>query len=493
MFAGTAAALTGIALVVAPAAPARADTVRQMSWHLRALHIDQVHKITTGKGVVVGLVDSGVEATHPDLRGQVLKGAGFGEAAGPEGGLVDSNGHGTGMAGTIVAKGGGVNHALGIAPGAKILPARVKNRGEFSGAADDTVAGIRWVADHGAKVINISLAADRDPTQKEREAIAYALAKDIVVVAGAGNRPLGQQHVGTPAKIPGVIAVGATDSAGQLWSGSVTGPELAITAPGVNIITTGSKLAGSKTGYVGGVGTSEATAIVSGAAALVRAKFPALKAPDVINRLLVTADDAGPAGRDEQYGFGKLDILRALTAQVPGVTANPLGSPLAGASATPAAGAAGDEARPETLTSSAIGGLVLIGAVLLAFVVAVVLLLVAHRRRRRRLALLGPAGPAGFPPGPAGFPGAAPGWYPPGQPAGYQPAAPAGYQSAPPAGYPPAGSYPSAGYPPPGYPPPGYPQPGGHPPAAYPPGGYPPGAQPPPGTPTPPAAPPATD
>lgn len=455
VLAATAAAATGVLVAVAPAVPAQADTVRQMSWHLRALRIDQVHKITKGNGVVVAVVDSGVEATHPDLRGQVLKGAAFGAAA-ASGPTADADGHGTGMAGSIAAKGGGENHALGIAPGAKILPVKVFTKRSFSTQSEDVVVdGIRWAADHGAQVINISLCIGSDPTQGVRDAVAYALSKDAVVVAGSGNRPAGNQDVCSPADIPGVIAVGATDRSGRLWSGSVTGPALALTAPGVEIVGLGSRLSGNTSGYASGTGTSEATAIVSGAAALVRAKFPDLKAPDVINRLLVTADDAGPSGRDEQYGFGRLDILGALTAQVPGVAANPLGGPEASPSARRAVAADDDTSGPP------IAGLALLGTLVLGIPVLIIMVGVAARRRQRRLAAAGPAYPGGFPPPPGG-------WHPSGPP-GYPPAPANGYP--PPAGYPPQAPYPA---PPPGYPAGG--QPGPYPAAGQ--SGYPAGGQP---------------
>jgi type VII secretion-associated serine protease mycosin len=486
VLAATAAAATGVLVAVAPVVPAQADTIRQMSWHLRALRIDQVHKITKGNGVVVAVVDSGVEATHPDLRGQVLRGAAFGAAA-ASGPTADADGHGTGMAGSIAAKGGGENHALGIAPGAKILPVKVFTKRSFSTQSEDVVVdGIRWAADHGAQVINISLCIGSEPTQGVRDAVAYALSKDAVVVAGSGNRPAGNQDVCSPADIPGVIAVGATDRSGRLWSGSVTGPALALTAPGVEIIGLGSRLSGNTSGYASGTGTSEATALVSGAAALIRARYPNLKAPDVINRLIATADDAGPSGRDEQYGFGRLDILGALTAQVPGVATNPLGGPAASPSPTRAVAADDDTSGPP------VAGLALLGTLVLGIPILIIMVGVAARRRQRRLATAGPAYPGGFPPPPGGWRPTGPPGYPPGPANGYPP--PAGGQPAP---YPAAGQpgYPAGGQPGP-YPPapqPGYPaapQPGQHPPGSPPTtGAHPPGSPPTTGA-RPPAGPP---
>lgn len=474
LLAGAVVVLAGFAGAVVAPAPARAETVRAAQWHLRALDIASVHKITRGSGVLVAVVDTGIEATHPDLKGQVRAGTGIGAGAGPAGGLADIDNHGTSMAGIIAARGGGANSVLGIAPGAKVFPVRVVAKGRVS--ARDLADGIRWAADHGAKVINVSIADSREESLfYEDEAIAYALAKDAVVVAGAGNRPDGHDVVGVPARIPGVLAVGGTTRSGQLWSGSVTGPQVALTAPCEDIVGPGSKRAGSKSGFVTGTGTSAATAIVSGAAALIRAKYPDLKAPDVINRLIATADDAGPAGRDDKFGFGKLNIKRALTAKVPPVQANPLGVP-GGASATPAQLAAGDE-ESGTLTRDALIGLIIIGVIVIGIPVALVVLLIVlvRRSRRRRPPPPWPGIPAGWSPppqpGPAGGwshpqPGTPAGWPPPppaGAPGAWQPppqpGTPARWQPQPPPG--PAGEWPpqsppeaSANWPPPPPPPP---------------------------------------
>lgn len=447
LLAGTVAALVGLAGAVVAAAPAHAETVREAQWHLRELDIAAVHRITKGAGVLVAVVDTGVEASHPDLKGQVNGGTGIGKGAGPAGGSVDVDGHGTHMAGIIAARGGGANNALGIAPAAKILPVRISTKGPAS--ARDLADGIRWAADQGAKVINVSLADDRENVLRyETEAVAYALAKDAVVVAGAGNRPEGHRIVGVPARIPGVVAVGATTRSGRLWSGSLTGPEVAITAPGEDIVATGSKQAGSKSGYVTGTGTSSATAVVSGAVALIRAKFPELKAPDVINRLITTADDAGPDGRDEEFGFGTLNIRRALTADVPPVKANPLGVP-DGASPAPSrdSTAAGEDTNK--LTGKVVMGLVILGLVVLGLPLLLIVLLVVALRRRRRRRRAALAGVGGMPPSDGSYP--AGGWPPP--PHQHPPG---GWPATPTAG-PPHGGYPSQPYPYPGSSTPGQP------------------------------------
>jgi len=449
----------GLAMLL-PGGVAHADTVRQGQWYLAELKIDQVHEITTGRGVTVGLIDTGVETSHPDLRGRISVGPRFDSSISSPS-STDTDGHGTAMAGIIAGKGGGENDALGIAPDAKVLSVQGAGEGRSNVA---NRAAIVWAVDHGVKVLNLSFASPRI-TDDMRQAVAYALRKDVVVVAGVGNTGSGQTEVGSPASIPGVIAVSGTSRGGGFWNGSTSGPQTVLSAPGDGIVSTASRAAGSKTGFGSGFGTSGSTAIVSGAAALVRAKYPNLKAPDVINRLIRTADDAGPAGRDPEYGFGRLDILRAVTADVPHVSANPLGASTTGGSAT-ANPQAEDLATPSPLTGKAIGGFVILGLGCLAVIFVPIYLLVAARRRKRAQRA-GPVGAQGNQPA---------GQYPPG--------------AYPPGAFPPPGAYPQAG----GYPPGPHPPAGGYPPetyaagtqspgAAYPPadgspGGYPPGPPP---------------
>jgi subtilisin family serine protease len=138
-----------------------------------------------------------------------------------------------------------------------------------------------------------------------------------------GNRP-DVNGVRYPAAYPGVIAAAGVDRKGNHAELSVNGPEVVLAAPAVEITSTG------RNGrYRVGTGTSDATAIIAGAAALVRAKYPSLSAAEVVHRLTATADDRGPPGRDEQYGFGVLNLVRALTADVPPLSPTPSAPPTA--------------------------------------------------------------------------------------------------------------------------------------------------------------------
>ena len=166
-----------------------------------------------------------------------------------------------------------------------------------------------------------------------------------MVVAAIGNVNDKNKSPRYPAAYPGVLAVGGIDRNGRRAEFSVTGPEVMIMAPAVDIT---SPAPGG--GYTVSKGTSDATAIVSGAAALVRARFPELSAPEVIRRLTLTADDAGPPGRDVEYGFGILNIVRALTEELP---------PPENTAAPPPPAQAGDAGTTVSSGLAAVGILVL--------------------------------------------------------------------------------------------------------------------------------------
>ncbi|MFG3582354.1 type VII secretion-associated serine protease mycosin [Micromonospora chersina] len=442
-----AAGLLAGLMVLGVAQPAAAAPRRAEQWYLDELRIDQVHRLSTGRGVTVAVVDSGVDATHPELAGQVLPGRRSYGAAGD--GRSDVDGHGTHMAGIIAAKNAGSDGVTGVAPGVRILPIKTKpGDGEISEAA--SAQGIRMAVDGGAKVINLSYGAVGAASADEESAIKYALDRDVVVVAAAGNTAKGEVDVTSPANVRGVIAVTGTTRGGRFWSGSAQGPEAVVAAPGDAIYN-----AGPDRGYGWGDGTSDATAIVSGVAALIRSKYPDLSAPNVINRIIRTARDAGPPGRDPQYGFGRIDALAALTAKVPAVSANPLLEPAAASPAPPQAAEDddfdvtehGDRGGPTDQQVMVIG----IGiAVALVVLVALVVFLIWNRRRYRREAaraaavpdeLLdrGTGGGYGTPPVPAGY------HAPPGAPGGQVP--PGANPYAPPPGHvpPPPGSYPPPG------------------------------------------------
>jgi subtilisin family serine protease len=177
--------------------------------------------------------------------------------------------------------------------------------------------GLRWAVDHGARVVNMSLGGS-DSSDALSEAVRYAMAHDVVVIACTGNVTAGEPAgVWYPARESGVIAVAGLAGT-NLWKGSLTGPPTILTAPAVDM------LGARPGGYWRVEGTSFAAPLVAAAAALIRSRWPALSADNVINRLIRTAHDLGTAGRDDVYGFGEVDPLAALTAPVPPVSVNPL-------------------------------------------------------------------------------------------------------------------------------------------------------------------------
>jgi subtilisin family serine protease len=188
---------------------------------------------------------------------------------------------------------------------------------------DQIPEAVRWAVDNGAKVINISLGSTTPQwPQSWDAAFLYAEQKDVVIVAAAGNRVGGNLQVGAPATIPGVLTVAGLDRKGAASvDASSQGISIGVAAPAENLL--GGLPGGS---YAEWAGTSGSTPIVAGVAALIRSKWPAMTAKQVINRIVSTAKDAGAPGKDPLYGFGVLNAEAALKDDVPEVSANPLGT-----------------------------------------------------------------------------------------------------------------------------------------------------------------------
>ncbi|MCX5608899.1 type VII secretion-associated serine protease mycosin [Streptomyces sp. NBC_00047] len=314
---GAAALAAAAVLTAVTAAPAAADTIRDRQWGLLALRAEEAWGTTRGDGVTVAVLDTGVDDSHPDLAGRVLEGhdligmgAGRGDRAWAR--------HGTAMASIIAGHGHGSGQGvLGIAPQAKILPIRVileegdpgraQARDSKGGALAD---GIRWAADHGADVINLSLGDDSDSAHHEAgedEAVQYALTKGVVVVASAGNGGESGDRVSYPAAYPGVIAVTAVDRRGKKAKFSTRNWYATVSAPGVDVV-----IADPDRSYYEGWGTSAAAAFVSGAAALVKAAHPDLSPAQIKKLLEDTASDSPAGGRDDARGHGMVDPAAAL-------------------------------------------------------------------------------------------------------------------------------------------------------------------------------------
>ncbi|MFJ8077848.1 type VII secretion-associated serine protease mycosin [Streptomyces sp. NPDC096176] len=315
------AVLAAAAFALLPATPAHGDAIRAQQWGLDAMHTEQAWQTTKGEGITVAVLDTGVDDQHPDLEGSVLPGKDF-IGFGAERGDRAWARHGTAMAGIVAAHGhgpGGDSGVIGIAPEAKILPVRVilegsdKARDKARKSRGTALAqGIRWAADQGADVINLSLGDDSEsahPEAGEDAAVQYALSKGSVVVASAGNGGEKGDRVSYPAAYPGVIAVTAVDRWGTHASFSTRRWYATVSAPGVNIV-----IADPDRRYYDGWGTSAAAAFVSGAVALVRSAHPGLTPAQIKKLLMDTAREAPKGGRDDSKGYGLVDPAAAITA-----------------------------------------------------------------------------------------------------------------------------------------------------------------------------------
>lgn len=362
-----------VAALMLGAVPAHADEMRDNEYWLDSLGITAAQKVTKGKGVKVAVIDTGIDNTHPDLRGAVVGGidmSGSGGASGNKPIGVMSE-HGTLVATLLAGRGnnteeieriksenqrsksaweqakktaeeeekdvpeepeyekvpaltGGSGGVLGVAPEAELLSVSLW-MGEGNPAEipveEQIPKAVRWAVDAGATVINMSLGST-SPSWPESwdDAFKYAEDHDVVIVAAAGNRSGGMNQVGAPATIPGVLTIAGVDESGKASKDSSTeGISIGVAAPAEKLV---GGLPGG--GYARWSGTSGAAPIVAGVAALIRSEYPDMKAPQVINRILQTAKDTGAAGVDNLYGYGILNADKAVTAQVPVAKTNPM-------------------------------------------------------------------------------------------------------------------------------------------------------------------------
>lgn len=269
--------------------------------------------LTTGSaGTTIAIVDSGIDAGHPEFSGRLASGYDFiDNDSNPR----DNCGHGTHVSGIAAATGNNTRGIAGINWGARIMPVRVLSyqSGSCTGDLSGVAAGIIWAADHGADVINLSLGVST-PSMLLENATYYAYSRGVAIVAAAGNS--GAAGLTYPARYPWVLSVGSTNNLDERNTNSSTGAELDLMAPGSNILSTlpTYTLPGSNRNYGTLSGTSMAAPHAAAAAAMLLGWDPArfdhpLK---VYEALTATALDLGAAGRDNQTGFGLLDIRAAL-------------------------------------------------------------------------------------------------------------------------------------------------------------------------------------
>ncbi|GIJ08266.1 type VII secretion-associated serine protease mycosin [Micromonospora andamanensis] len=291
-----------------PSPPAPARPVSASPWPQQRYAPERLTGLATGAGVTVAVVDSGVDRRHPQLAGRVLAGTDLLDAGGD--GRLDCVGHGTGVASIIAAAPRDGTSFRGLAPQARILPVRVSEQQIVDGrgtgrtaAPEDLGRAVRWAVDRGVAVVNLSVVLYTDhPTV--RAAVAYAVSRDVVVVAAAGNLSGGGAPRPYPASYEGVIGVGAIGADGVPADFSLPGSHVDLLAPGAGVL-----VAAPGQGHRSADGTSYAAPFVAATAALLRQYHPDLSAVQVARRIIATADPAPGSG----HGAGVLNPYRAVT------------------------------------------------------------------------------------------------------------------------------------------------------------------------------------
>jgi thermitase len=268
-------------------------------------------------GAKVGIVDTGIRATHEDLAGKITNCArSIGLVPGATGGSIregscaDDNGHGTHVAGTVAARANNHKGVTGVAFDSQLAICRALSGPLGSGTTADVANCITWVHDKGARVISMSLGGGGSTTL--RQAVNYAWqgggVNGSVLVAAAGND--GDATLNYPAAYGNVVSVAATDNRDRRASFSNANRDVQVAAPGVDVL---SSYDSSNTSYTRLSGTSMATPHVSGVAAVIRTTHPGLTAAGTVARLSAATDDLGPPGRDPSFGFGRVNLFKAAT------------------------------------------------------------------------------------------------------------------------------------------------------------------------------------
>ncbi|QIB43211.1 S8 family serine peptidase [Streptomyces aureoverticillatus] len=295
----TGSAVSVLALLSVGLAPsAVADDVQSKQWYLDAMGAEELWNVSTGEGIKVAVVDSGVSET-PSLKGRVLAGK---DVTGLKGGALDDyNSHGTTMAELIVGsgRGGGLK---GLAPGAKVISFRVTLESAKGNGEGDSAKAIRAAADSDARIISMSFGSDYIyPAQAQ--AVKYAASKGKLMFASVGNNAKKKNFIGYPAAHPNVTGISAADKSGKVAKYSEFGEYVDLAAPGLNLPHWCD--ATFRSYCDGGGGTSAGTAIASASAALIWSKHPNWTANQVLRVLIDTAGRSWPKDKPSDYlGYG---------------------------------------------------------------------------------------------------------------------------------------------------------------------------------------------
>jgi subtilisin family serine protease len=317
------------------------DPLTGGQYSLNRMRVRDAWAVQTGARNVVAVLDTGVQFSHPDLVGRLATGWDF---VNNRKNASDDNGHGTWVSGIIAANANDGYGIAGISWSDYVLPIKIMDR-EGRGTTANLIAGIRYAADRGASVINMSVGGF-PYTQGVQDAVNYAWNKGAVLVGAAGNNR--REETFYPASFANVVSVSATQVDDEFSHWSSYGPKVDLSAPGSSVLTTncytctyaGHDTWGHHT-YISG--TSFATPNVAGVVALLRAMYPTATPQQIVDRLLAGVDDLGYPGWDNRYGRGRVNALSSLA-----------GTPAGGAAA-----ASGDSFEPNNLLAAA--GLVAIG------------------------------------------------------------------------------------------------------------------------------------
>jgi type VII secretion-associated serine protease mycosin len=281
---------------------------RDYQWDLRRLEMESVWELSQGDpSVIVAVLDTGVDREHPDLSTNLLSGFDF---VNDDSDPSDDGTHGTHVAGIIAAVANNGEGVTGMAPRSRILPVKVL---DSQGLGPDVAVakGVIYAVEQGARIINLS-SGTPFPSLALKEAVEFADRRGVMVIAAAGNTAERDNSVLFPAAYPQVLAVGALDDRDSPAPFSQRQPYVSLAAPGVNIASTIWRAGNAGAAYGSGTGTSAAAPHVSALAALLWSADPRLSKGDVRKIIMDTADDLGPAGRDEATGVGRLNPGRAL-------------------------------------------------------------------------------------------------------------------------------------------------------------------------------------
>ncbi|CAM3457691.1 S8 family serine peptidase [Occultella aeris] len=341
----TVAVVAAAVLVAAAAEPARADQWRAAQWYLDQFDITAMHELTTGEGVTIGLIDSGTDVTHPDLQGvHITAGIGFGNTADP---FIDTRDHGTSMAALAVGQGhgpDGTDGVLGIAPGADLIVMSFdyddENKHEVGEWEEEAIYALLEL---GADVITTSIGGVSGNSRGVQDAIDAAMAAGVPFIASAGNSETyvlpgctsgdcGFEDAPTedttvvvdgltfPAWYEHVIQAFGYTAERTRWENSPSTEvgDLAISAPAHDLVA-----AMSGGGYSIQSGTSGAAPIIAGVFALVRSLHPDANWDQLVNLVLSTTDDTGAPGYDEEFGWGQINPMAALTSPLPAAVDGP--------------------------------------------------------------------------------------------------------------------------------------------------------------------------